>query len=139
LSWCDEGLLRHVLNNLLSNAVKYSPEGTPVEFRVEPADREVVFTVRDRGLGIPVEDRGRLFQAFTRGSNVGDTPGTGLGLVIVQRCLTLHGGTINLDSAPGAGTTVTVRLPLLPHTGSDTPPIRRRRERASSPNDRLHP
>ncbi|MBI5383582.1 MAG: HAMP domain-containing histidine kinase [Verrucomicrobia bacterium] len=129
LSWCDEGLLRHVFNNLLSNAVKYSLAGAPVEFRAEQVDREVVFTVQDRGLGIPTEDQARLFQAFARGSNVGHTPGTGLGLVIVQRCVTLHGGTVSLDSTPDVGTTVTVRLPLLSENESDTSLLRRWRER----------
>jgi signal transduction histidine kinase len=113
--------------------VKYSPAGSPVEFRVEQAGLEAVFTVRDRGLGIPTVDQAKLFQAFTRGSNVGDTPGTGLGLVIVQRCVTLHGGTVTLASTPGAGTTVIVRLPLFIKNESDTALIRRWTGRPSSP------
>jgi PAS domain S-box-containing protein len=108
----DEALLRHIFNNLLSNAVKYSPAGTPVEFGVEQAGQEAVFTVQDQGIGIATEDQPRLFQAFQRGSNVGDTPGTGLGLVIVKRCAALHGGTVTIHSTSGAGTTAIVRLPL---------------------------
>ena len=117
----DEGLLRHIFNNLLSNAVKYSPAGTPVEFGVEQDHQEAVFTVRDRGIGIPIEDQPRLFQAFHRGNNVGATPGTGLGLVIVQRCVALHGGTLSIQSQPGAGTTATVRLPLFRNENSAPP------------------
>jgi signal transduction histidine kinase len=68
--------------------------------------------VRDRGIGIAPEDQKRLFTAFRRGSNVGERPGTGLGLVIVRQCVDLHLGTIVVRSALGEGTTVTVRLPV---------------------------
>ena len=71
-----------------------------------------VFVVRDRGIGIPEADVKLLFQPFHRARNVGEAPGSGLGLVIVQRCVDLHGGTIKLDSTEGAGTTVTVTLGL---------------------------
>src|SRR5262249_43037969 len=88
----DEGLLRHILTNLLNNAVKYSPAGASVEFHIEPKGPLALFTVRDRGLGIPDADTKQLFQAFHRGRNVGETPGTGLGMYIVKRCVELHGG-----------------------------------------------
>jgi signal transduction histidine kinase len=108
----DEALLRHILTNLLSNACKYSEPGSPVDFLAERRNGDVVFTVGDRGIGIPLEDQERLFTSFTRGRNVGSRPGTGLGLVIVQRSVQLHGGTLRLDSTPGEGTTVTVTLPV---------------------------
>src|SRR6266545_2686794 len=108
----DESLLRHIFINLLSNAVKYSDPGNPVHFSLERAGREAVFTVRDRGIGIPEADRAQLFLTFHRGANVGERPGSGLGLVIVKRCVELHEGTIELESKEGDGTTVTVRLPL---------------------------
>lgn len=108
----DESLLRHILSNLLSNAVKYSQPGAAVDFTAARKNGSVVFTVRDRGIGIPPEDQARLFTSFTRGSNVGNRPGTGLGLVLVQKCVRLHGGTLDVQSAPGAGTTVTVTLPV---------------------------
>jgi signal transduction histidine kinase len=108
----DESLLRPILNNLLSNAVKYSEPGSPVDFDVEQRGTDAIFTVRDRGIGIPAEDRERIFQSFNRGGNVGDRPGTGLGLVIVERCVKLHGGQLRLESEPGQGTTVTVSLPV---------------------------
>jgi PAS domain S-box-containing protein len=108
----DEALLRHTFTNLLSNAVKYSPLGQLVRFRVERDGDAAVFTVRDEGIGIPETDQKQLFQTFHRGSNVGERPGTGLGLVIVKRCVDLHGGTLQLESTVSVGTAVTVRLPL---------------------------
>jgi signal transduction histidine kinase len=108
----DEALLRHILCNLLSNAVKYSEPGSPVEFTAERSDINVIITIRDRGIGIPQEDQAKLFTSFTRARNVGTRPGTGLGLVVVQRCVQLHRGALALDSAPGSGTTVTVTLPV---------------------------
>lgn len=108
----DETVLRPIVTNLLSNAVKYSDQGKPVEFSVRRQNGDAVLTIRDRGIGIPQEDRARLFTTFTRGSNVGQIPGTGLGLVIVERCVQLHGGDLHIESEAGHGTTVTVRLPV---------------------------
>jgi signal transduction histidine kinase len=106
----DEGLLHHIFTNLLSNAVKYSERERPVQFNVEREGRDAVFIVRDCGIGIPEADKAWLFNAFHRGSNVGLRAGTGLGLVIVKRCVELHGGKIRVESKVGEGTTVTVRL-----------------------------
>jgi signal transduction histidine kinase len=108
----DEALLRHIFGNLLSNAVKYSAAGKPVEFIVDRQDSDAVFVVRDRGIGVPEADVKLLFQPFHRARNVGETQGSGLGLVIVQRCVDLHGGSIKLESTEGVGTSVTVRLGL---------------------------
>lgn len=107
----DESLLRHILTNLLSNAVKFSKPNSPVRLEVGREAEEVVFTVRDAGAGIPEADLPWLFNAFQRGRNVGQVPGTGLGLTIVKRCVELHRGRINIESKLGEGTTVTVRLP----------------------------
>ena len=71
----------------------------------------LTISVRDRGIGIPAEDKAKLFQMFQRASNVGTISGSGLGLVIVKRCVDLHGGTIEIESEPERGTTVTVRFP----------------------------
>jgi signal transduction histidine kinase len=108
----DESLLRHIFTNLLSNAVKYSPPDQRVDFVVEQDGDQAVCRITDRGCGIPEGDRKRLFQAFHRGSNVRQIPGTGLGLLIVQRCVDLHGGEICYESVEGQGTTFTVQLPL---------------------------
>ncbi len=108
----DEALLRHIFSNLITNAVKYSPEGSEVIFTARREGNDAVFQIIDHGIGIPEADRSRLFEAFHRCSNVGEIPGTGLGLVIVKRCVDLHGGTLHVDSEVGKGTTFTVRLPL---------------------------
>jgi signal transduction histidine kinase len=84
-----------------------------VEFRVEAKGPDVVFAIRDHGIGIPEADQRQLFQAFHRGRNVGEAPGTGLGMVIVKHCVQLHGGSIDFESREGHGTTFTVALPLL--------------------------
>ncbi len=109
----DERLLRHIFTNLLTNAVKYSDAGRVVQFEIVFAKADIVCTIRDQGIGIPEADREWLFHAFHRGRNVGERPGTGLGLVIVKRCVDLHGGKIKVDSKPGEGTSVTVWLPIL--------------------------
>jgi PAS domain S-box-containing protein len=108
----DERLLRHILLNLLTNAVKYSEPGQRVTFRASGDRNQLEFIVTDHGIGIPEAEQARLFEAFRRGSNVGNRPGTGLGLVIVKRCVDLHRGKIAIESRPGQGTTVRVRLPV---------------------------
>ena len=112
----DEALLRHIFGNLLSNAVKYSSAGQSVKLTVHQDGDFAVFGVEDQGLGIPAEDQPKIFQAFHRATNVGQVAGTGLGLVIVQRCVELHSGTIALTSEVGRGTCFTVRLPLFAST-----------------------
>ncbi|HEY9709094.1 MAG TPA: ATP-binding protein, partial [Oculatellaceae cyanobacterium] len=109
--YLDEKLLRQMLTNLLSNAIKYShPQGT-VNFALICEQNEVTFRIQDNGIGIPPEDRERLFESFHRASNVGVIPGTGLGLAIVKKCVNLHGGQIAVESEVGVGTTFTVTLP----------------------------
>src|SRR6516164_1297972 len=108
----DERLLRHIFTNLLTNAVKYSDAGQMVLFEVGCDEGEIVCVVRDQGIGIPEADQEWLFSAFYRGHNVSDRPGTGLGLVIVKRCVDLHRGEIKVESKLAEGTVVTVRLPI---------------------------
>src|SRR5213075_3164537 len=93
-----------------------------VDFHVACHGTELVSTIRDRGIGIPEADREWLFTAFHRGRNVGDRAGTGLGLVIVKRCVDLHGGKIEVESKADEGTLVTVRLPKLPDRAKPSPP-----------------
>jgi PAS domain S-box-containing protein len=107
----DERLLRHILTNLLSNAVKYSPKGGTVGLELHRDDERILISVSDEGIGIPQKDLDRLFEPFHRGDNVGDIKGTGLGLAITQRAVTLHGGTISVESKVGVGTTLTVTMP----------------------------
>lgn len=108
----DEKLLRHILGNLLSNALKYSPTGSRVDFKLDFEPQKVLFEIKDCGIGIPVADQHRLFEAFHRAKNVGNISGTGLGLAIVKKALDLHGGTISLESKEGAGSTFTLSIPL---------------------------
>ncbi|MCF7687338.1 MAG: HAMP domain-containing histidine kinase [Cephaloticoccus sp.] len=113
----DETLLQHIISNLLANAVKYSPMDAPISVivSVNSAGHPLV-SIRDRGIGIPSDELPRLGEPFLRGSNVGNITGTGLGLVVVKRCLDLLGGKLAFESDIGRGTTVTVTLPPLPPT-----------------------
>lgn len=107
----DQVLLRHIVTNLLSNAVKYSPAGSSVDFIITIRQDMLLMEVADRGIGIPDADGRRLFEPFHRAANVGDIPGTGLGLTIVKRCVDLHGGTIEWRNRERGGTSFNVRLP----------------------------
>jgi hypothetical protein len=118
-AFLDKKLLQSILKNLLSNAIKYSPQGSVVRFEVVTQHSEVVFGISDQGIGIPSSDQAQLFNTFFRASNVGTTPGVGLGLVIVKECVDLHGGKIVVDSEVGVGTTFTVALPLTQQLKSD--------------------
>ncbi len=108
----DERLLHHIFTNLLTNAVKYSDPGRAIRFEVARDGADIVGAIRDQGIGIAEADREWLFDAFHRGHNVADRPGTGLGLVIVKRCVDMQGGKIEIESKLGEGTSVTVRLPI---------------------------
>ncbi|CAN1209586.1 histidine kinase [Tumidithrix helvetica PCC 7403] len=108
----DEKLLRSILSNLLSNAIKYSPQGGNVQLSLTFQSDRAILEVRDRGIGIPLEDQKQFFEPFYRGKNVRTIPGTGLGLVVVKKCVDLHQGTIHIDSEIGKGTTCVVTLPL---------------------------
>jgi PAS domain S-box-containing protein len=111
-AYLDKKLLRHIFSNLLSNAIKYSPQGGNVYFDLICQPEEVIFQVRDCGIGIPEADRAKLFDSFYRASNVDTIPGTGLGLAIVKKFVDLHGGRITVTSEIGIGTTFIVTFPL---------------------------
>jgi PAS domain S-box-containing protein len=111
----DPRTLKQVVVNLLTNAVKFTPKGGMVEIgTMTDASGGVCVVVRDTGIGIPEGEIPRVLEAFGRASNVHQTgeEGTGLGLVIVGSFLRLHDATLDIDSAVGIGTTVTVRLPI---------------------------
>lgn len=108
----DEKLLRSILANLLSNAIKYSPEGGNVYLTLAFQADTVTIAVQDRGIGMSHNDQKQLFEPFYRGKNVRNIPGTGLGLVVVKKCVDLHQGTIHMTSEVGVGTTCVVTLSL---------------------------
>jgi two-component system, OmpR family, sensor kinase len=106
--------LRLVVANLLHNAVKFSPPDGRVIIRIFPEEDRAALAVSDSGPGIPTEDLPRVFERFYRASasRSPDIPGVGLGLAIARAIVDIHGGSIAVDSPPGAGATFTVRLPL---------------------------
>ena len=110
----DLNLLHHIVSNLLSNAVRYSPAGSTVTVSLAAGPAQVTLSVQDQGIGIPENDRPRIFEAFERGSNVGNIKGTGLGLNIVKRMTHMLGGTIAVEPADPAGSRFTLILPRLP-------------------------
>ncbi|HEY9812844.1 MAG TPA: ATP-binding protein, partial [Candidatus Sericytochromatia bacterium] len=112
IAYMDEKLLRQIFSNLLANAIKYSPSNSAVQFKLTCENNYAIFQVQDAGIGIPLQDQKMVFDPFHRAENVGNIPGTGLGLTIVKNSCSLHGGSISVDSKVGKGTTFTVILPL---------------------------
>lgn len=108
----DEKLVQLILRNLLSNAIKFSPDHNPIRLELTCEPSQVVLRLSDQGIGILPTEKPWLFNPFFRGSNIGVTPGVGLGLVMVKECVDLHGGEILVESELGQGTTFTVTLPI---------------------------
>lgn len=111
--YLDEKLVTSILTNLLSNAIKYSPQGGAIDLSLTFQTDQVTLKVADQGIGIPQNDHNQLFEPFHRGKNVRTIPGTGLGLVVVKKCVDLHQGSIHITSEVSQGTTCLVTLPLL--------------------------
>jgi len=109
----DRDRLGQVLINLLDNAVKFTPEGGRIEVSARPSSGRVVVSVKDNGVGIPPEDLGRIFERFYRVGRSRDRRegGTGLGLAIAKHLTQAMGGTIEVESSTGSGTTFRVSLP----------------------------
>jgi two-component system OmpR family sensor kinase/two-component system sensor histidine kinase BaeS len=105
----DPTRLREVLSNLIANALRYTPTDGEIRLRAACAEEAVCLIVSDSGRGIAAADLPRIFDRFYKGA---DSRGTGLGLAIAKSLVEAHGGTITAESAPGQGTTITVRLPL---------------------------
>ncbi len=114
----DGRRLKQILINLLNNAVKFTPDGGQIglEVRGDAAQETFSFIVWDTGIGIADADRGRLFQPFVQldSSLARQYPGTGLGLVLVDRLAALHGGQVSMESVLGQGSRFTVTLPWQP-------------------------
>ena len=109
----DVTRVRQVLLNLLSNASKFTEHGR-ITLAVERLGAEMVFRVRDTGIGMTPEQLGKLFQAFAQAdvSTASKYGGTGLGLAISRRFCEMMGGDVTVESTPGSGSTFTVRLPV---------------------------
>jgi two-component system, OmpR family, sensor kinase len=124
----DEVRLRQVIGNLVGNALRHTPPGTPVEVVVRsgvlgqaPA---AVLEVVDSGPGMPAEQAERVFERFYRADPARSRGGTGLGLAIVASLVEAHGGTVAVETAPGAGATFRVVLPLDPEVAEAVEPAR---------------
>ena len=100
--------------NLLSNAIKYSGASREIDLRVQRRDDHLVIEVTDHGIGIPTAEQRRIFEKFYRVPSQENEriPGTGLGLALVSHIVGGHGGHVELQSAPGQGSTFSIHLPL---------------------------
>jgi two-component system, OmpR family, sensor histidine kinase BaeS len=110
----DPDRLRDIFRNLLENAIKYSPHGGGLEVTVRQSAERTQIDVRDRGIGIAQEHLPYIFDRFYRAEDerTSAVGGSGLGLYIVQALVRAHGGTVDVRSDPGLGTTFTVNLPV---------------------------
>ena len=111
----DPDRLRQVVANLLDNALKFTHAGGHIVLALRTETGDAVMHVRDDGVGIPPEDLPHVGERFYRADKARDreSGGAGLGLSIVQAIVAAHDGSLGIQSAPGRGTTVTIRLPLL--------------------------
>jgi signal transduction histidine kinase len=104
----DPVRIRQVLLNLLANALRHTPPEGAISVEVQVRPQQMLIRVRDTGSGIPPEELPRIFERFQKGN---DSRGSGLGLPIARKLVLAHGGDIEIESAPGHGTEVTVALP----------------------------
>ncbi|PZV26087.1 MAG: hypothetical protein DCF12_11315 [Snowella sp.] len=121
--WVDEFRIRQSLINLLSNAIKFTPTGGNVILSVALEEQEILFSVTDTGIGISPTDLDKLFQRFVQidSSLNRQYAGTGLGLVLVERIITKHGGRVSVTSRVGEGSCFTLRLPYVPSSRKSIP------------------
>ena len=108
----NEEMVSHIWVNLLGNAIKFSPRGAPLTVRLRREGDWAVALIRDAGEGMDEATRSRIFEKFYQGDTARAAAGNGLGLSLVKRIVDLCGGTVEVDSAPGRGSSFTVRLPL---------------------------
>jgi two-component system, OmpR family, sensor histidine kinase KdpD len=106
----DATFLERVIANLVENALKWSPPGSPVRLEAGEVHDVVHLRVIDRGPGIALAERERVFQPFQRLGDLDRTTGVGLGLAVARGFVTAMGGDLDLDDTPGGGTTATVTL-----------------------------
>ena len=109
----DSTRLENVLSNLINNAIKYSPAGAPIRLSGRVTPQEVIVTVADRGIGIPLDEQGRIFERFYRVDDQlsRQTQGSGLGLYLAKAIVDAHRGRIWVESTPGKGAAFSFALP----------------------------
>ena len=107
----DRVKIAQALTNILGNAHKFSAPGTPVTLRAFCEGNRVGISVIDRGIGMSAEELGHLFERFWRADKASEIPGSGLGMTLAREIVQFHDGTIEVHSAPGEGTVVTIWLP----------------------------
>ncbi len=107
----DRQKLQRLLANLIDNAIKYTPAGGQVEVRLQKSGTKAEITVSDTGIGIAEENLPYIFKRFYRCDQSRSQPGTGLGLSLALAIAKVHGGGINVESRPGAGSTFSVCFP----------------------------
>jgi len=119
----DRGKIRLILENLMSNAVKYSPKGGTIHLQARASGNELVLDVADSGPGIPVEDRGHVFEAFYTGRAAKSTAvkGTGIGLSVVLEFVAAHGGTVQIIDGQFPGAHFRITMPI--RSGGESPPV----------------
>ena len=110
--WGSAEMLQQTVANLISNALKYSPPDSMVSVVGDADGHQARIAISDQGRGIPEEEVEKLFEPYYRASNSRGIHGTGIGLYVVDRYVKSHGGSIEVKSRLGAGTTVTLRLPI---------------------------
>ena len=110
----DPNLLSEIIQNLVGNAIRYTDPGGVVNVRTSRDNGDALVVVSDTGVGIPARDIPRVFERFYRvdSARSRETGGTGLGLAIVRHVADRHGGSVDVESELGAGTTFTMRLPI---------------------------
>jgi signal transduction histidine kinase len=120
----DRKAFADVLTNLLTNAAKFSPDGTPIRVRAEGDGADLVVSITDHGVGIPLDEQARVFDRFYQSpSNLPSQHGTGIGLTIAKQFAEMQGGRISVESEPGLGSTFFVWLPV-----ATSDPVRSERE-----------
>jgi signal transduction histidine kinase len=108
----DPDRIAQILANLLDNAVRYSAPGSPIGVALTVVGNEAQVRVTDRGVGVPEDERERIFAPFYRASRTRDIPGTGLGLHISRRIAEQHHGRLWLESTSESGSVFVVGLPM---------------------------
>jgi signal transduction histidine kinase len=117
----DAEAIGQALINLVNNAIKYSREERYIRIRVRREGDRILISVTDRGIGVGKADQKKIFEKFYRAENslLHETKGSGLGLALVQHIMEAHGGTVEVESTPGKGSTFTLVLPLRKRSGAE--------------------